>query len=125
MALGDGLYFQCSTWMLFLEKMTKRASTEGMQAMHDLNRSRPETTQCKRVSYLREVGNLKSSGQCLNWTTEEEVNRPQISALRAQHVLSDTVYAMSLETSFIMPQDVLVSLNRKGNSNFFEKLEST
>lgn len=68
----------------------------------DLNRSRPETTQCKRESYWQEVGNLlESSGQYLNWTTAE-VNRPQVSALRAECVLADTVYTMSLETSFIV-----------------------
>ena len=49
----------------------------------------------------------------MNWTTAE-VNRPQVSALRAEYVLANTVYTMSLETSFIIQQAVLVSLYRKG-----------
>lgn len=66
-------------------------------------------------SYLQKVENLlESSGQYLNWTTEEEVNRPQVSASRAEGVLSDIIYTMSRETSFVMPQAVLVSLHRKG-----------
>lgn len=104
MALGDGLYFQCSVWMLFLEKMTKESQKRVANRTLDLNRIRPETTGCRMESYLQKVENLpESSGQYLNWTTEEEVNRPQVSASRAEGVLSDTIYTMSRETSFIMP----------------------
>lgn len=94
-----------------------------MHASHslDLNRSRPETTQCRRKSYWQEVENvLKSPGWYLNWMGRE-VNRPQNAALRAAYFWTDTALIVNLETSFIIPQTVLVRLYRKGALQETEK----
>lgn len=115
---GSGKWIVLS--MYHLDAFLREKWLENLKRMHanhtfDLNRGRPEATPCKRETYWQEVGNLlKSSGQYLNWMTAEEVNRPQVSAVWAEYVLVDTVYIMSLEASFIIPQAVLVSLYSQG-----------
>lgn len=78
------LFPVCHLDAFLREKLLKSLKRRHASYTLNLNRGRPGTTQRRRESYLQEVANLlKSSGQYFNWNTAEEVNRPQVSALRA------------------------------------------